>query len=85
MKAMVYDFHTDIYPTDEDVKELCRPGAGADTCSWLMIGPKGWECCCLNKPAILMERRENGSMVAQRDGCDKVYGFVPTRLGEIEF
>lgn len=85
MKAIVHDFHTDIFPTDEEVKELCRPGQGADTCSWLLVGSKGWECCCLNKHPVLVERHEKKTMVALRDGCDRVNNFHPTGLsGEID-
>lgn len=86
MKAIVRDFYTVIFPTNEEAMELCKPGHGADTCSWLMMSAKGWECCCKNKPAILLERHRNKTMVALRDGCDKVNGFSPTGLfGEIEF
>lgn len=85
MKAIVYDFHTDIYPTNEEVKELCRPGKEADTCSWLLMGSNGWECCCLNKPPYLISRREKGEMRALRDGCNKVHNFIPLKCGEVDF
>lgn len=82
MKAKVYDFYTDIFPTDEEVKELCKPGEGVNTCSWLLMSSKGWECCCLNKPISLVNRRKLKTMTAMRDGCDKVNLTV---LPEIEF
>lgn len=81
MKAIIHDFYTDIFPTDDEVQELCRPGAGSDTCSWLMVGEGGWECCCLHKPHSLLVRHLNGEMVAMRDGCDKVHNFSPMELG----
>ena len=90
MKAIIDDFSTDIYQTDSEVKELCCPGNGADTCSWLLMGPNGWECCCLNKPYDLLDRHMKGQLTAMRDGCDKVNNFHPYELDldgvrEIEF
>ena len=38
MKAIVYGWHTDIYLKDQEVFELCKPGKGEDTCSWLVMG-----------------------------------------------
>ena len=77
MKAIVHSWYTDVFPTDEEVKEICKPGAGADTCSWLLMGPNGWECCCLNKNHSIVNRREKGEMIAMRDGCEKVKNFNP--------
>lgn len=87
MKARIYDFYTDIFPTLEEVEELCRPGAGAETCSWLILGGKGFECCCLHKPLALIDRKDRGEMIAMRDGCEKVYTFNPLGRGlvEVEF
>lgn len=87
MKAIIGSFATDIYPTDEEVKTLCKPGQGADTCVWLLMAPTGWECSCLNKPISLLERSRRGETVAKRDGCDKVKNFHPMgmELGEVEF
>lgn len=81
MKALVKDFSTDIVPTDEEVRELCKPGQGADTCSWLIMGANGFECCCHNKPHALLDRRSKGQMIAMRDGCDKVKEFSPLGIG----
>ena len=77
MKVIVSDWHTDIFPTDEEVKEHCKIGAGKDTCIWLLMGPDGWECCCLHRPHSLMSRWEKGETVAKRDGCEKVQNFSP--------
>ena len=33
MKAVVGDYSTDIYPTNEEAKEFCKPGEGANTCT----------------------------------------------------
>ena len=86
MRANVHDWYTDMYPTDDEVKELCKPGAGADTCSWLLMSPSGWECCCLHKNPTLAERHSKGEMVAMRDGCDKVNNFNPIgKIGEHTF
>ncbi len=77
MKAIVYDWYTDIYLTGEEVKQLCRPGQGTDTCSWLLVGVNGFECSYLHKPHVLMERRDKKQMVAMRDGCERVKRFNP--------
>lgn len=86
MRAIVDSWYTDIYPTDEEVKNLCRPGQGADTCIWLVMGSDGWECTMLHKPHSLLERWLKGKTVAKRDGCQKVSDFNPVgMIGEVEF
>ena len=74
-----------LHLTSDEVKEFCTPGKGADTCAWLLIGSNGWECCCLHKPKILIERFKNKKMVALRDGCEKVNEFEPQKfnIGEV--
>lgn len=84
MKAIISDDYTDIFPTNNEVTELCRPGAGADTCIWLIMGARGWECCCKHRPWSLLDRWKKGETNAKRDGCDKVESFHPfgMELGE---
>jgi hypothetical protein len=77
MKAKIYDWSTDIYPNEEEVKELCRPGEGANTCVWLLIGSNGFECACHNRPPTLLNRWTKGETTAKRDGCDIVNNFSP--------
>lgn len=94
MKAIIGAFTTDLYPTHEEVKELCRPGQGADTCIWLMMGADGWFCGYYNRQGIsltgetLEDRWQKGLTVAKRDGCDKVKN-IPwekfDKTGEIAF
>jgi len=78
MRAEIEDLYTTIFQTDEEALEICRPGAGADTCIWLMMGQKGWECCYHDRRGVsltgetLEERWKKGLTVAKRDGCDKV-------------
>lgn len=89
MKAIISGWHTDIFPNDDEVKEHCKIGQGADTCSWLTMGSDGWHCFCLHRSAVasISERRKNGTMVAMRDGCDKVNNFKPWEhgMGTAEF
>lgn len=65
-----------IFLDEKEVKELCRPGAGADTCIWLVCGENGFECINYNRqvPNLLGESLEDrwrrGATVAKRDGCD---------------
>jgi len=63
----------------EEAMKLCRPGAGADTCIWLVVGEKGFECIFYKRKEgrnlegeTLEERWERGRTVAKRDGCDVV-------------
>ena len=92
MKAVIGDFTTDIYPTAEEVIELCKPGQGADTCIWLMMGADGWFCAYHNRQHVnlvgesLESRWRRGATVAKRDGCEKVKTFNRFDEGrEIEF
>ena len=62
-----------------EVMELCRPGAGPDTCVWLVCGSKGFECLYFNRTEgrnlngeTLEERWKAGETVSKRDGCAKV-------------
>jgi len=65
----------------EEVKRLCRPGAGEDTCIWLVVGKGGFECLYYNREAVsltgerLAERWRKGLTVAKRDGCDEIKAF----------
>ncbi len=87
MQVIIHSWHTEIFLTDEEAKELCKPGAGADTCSWLVMASTGWECMFFNRPHSISSRRVNGTMVAMRDGCDTVSNFDPggKGIGEISF
>jgi len=66
------DFGTAIYLDEHEFKKLCRPGAGADTCIWAMVGSKGLECGYSNRHPELVRRWKAGETVAKRDGCDVV-------------
>lgn len=57
---------------------LCRPGAGAYTCVWLVFGKGGFDCLFYNRRVpsitgeILEDRWKAGLTVAKRDGCDEI-------------
>lgn len=71
MRAEVYAFHTEVFPTDQQAKDICGFGQGPErTCVWLAMGPKGLECLGRNKPGFLVDRFEAGETKARRDGCD---------------
>lgn len=71
--------------TTDEVKKLCRPGEGADTCIWLVAGGKGFECLYYNREAVsltgerLVDRWEAGRTVAKRDGCEEIRAFKRSR------
>ena len=65
----------------DEVKRLCRPGFGADTCIWLVSdldGKGGFMCLYYNRRAVsltgevLEDRWKAGLTVAKRDGCEVV-------------
>lgn len=65
----------------EEAMRLCRPGAGPDTCIWLVMGEHGFECLYYNRDEgrnllgeTLEERWKKGLTVAKRDGCDEIKG-----------
>lgn len=70
----IHDWHTDIYLEDEEVKQLCRPGAGADTCLFLLMGPDGFECSFYNQGPLrdLLQRARRGETGARREGCSEI-------------
>lgn len=82
MRAIVRDYHTDIFLSRKEFEEYCKPGEGANTCSWLIAGPKGFQCCYYHRPDSIIKRRAEGTIVAMRDGCDKVINFDPGSPGE---
>jgi len=69
---------TSIILDIEEVKILCRPGAGADTCIWLCVGPAGFECLYYKGDVpnlmgeTLRERWQRGDTVGKRDGCEEI-------------
>lgn len=78
MRIEERDKNTAIFLDKEEVMRLCRPGAGADTCIWLVAGADGFECLYYNRgvPNLLGETLEQrwrrGGTVAKRDGCDEI-------------
>ncbi len=86
MKAVVHDFHTEVFPTNEEAREVCKVGQDADTCIYFVVG-RLFECCYYNRGPILslLKRRDAGETNAKRDGCERVQKFpIPRKLGECE-
>ncbi len=67
-----------ILVSDEDAKNTCKIGQGADCCIWLVMGTEGFECLYHEKHAMsltgdtLYKRWKSGLTVAKRDGCDRM-------------
>lgn len=72
MKVETHDDHTRIFLTREEVFELCKPGEGANTCVWLVVGGQGFECTYFNRPTALLKRWARGETTANRNGCERV-------------
>lgn len=64
-----------------EVEKLCHPGAGADTCIWLVFGKGEFDCLFYDRRVpsltgeILEERWKAGLTVAKRDGCEEILKF----------
>lgn len=64
------DIQVDDLPhlTEDHVKEVCRPGSGAETCRYLTMS-RGWSCAKLSAGLRLtLDSRED--MVARGDNCE---------------
>jgi hypothetical protein len=78
MRIVKREGYTAIILDIEEVKKNCRPGAGPDTCIWLVCGAEGFECLYYKKDVesltgdTLIERWRRGQTVAKRDGCDEI-------------
>lgn len=57
---------------ENEVIDRCKLGKGADTCVWLAVEGKGFECLYWNRPLLLSENWKAGLTVAKRDGCEEV-------------
>ncbi len=55
-----------------DIKRLCKPGEMANTCIWVLVGLKGFECSYYNRPKGLVSRWRQGLTNAKRNGCDEI-------------
>ena len=88
MRAIIHGFHTEIFPNEGEVKRLCKPGQGADTCVFLAFTRDGWECFGLNKRPIMfvIDRAEREETHARRMGCRAVLEWSPLGLdlGEVD-
>jgi len=79
MRVEKKETHIEIFLDREEAIKLCRPGAGADTCIWLVVSGKGFECLYYYRQEgrnllgeTLEERWKKGLTVAKRDGCNVV-------------
>lgn len=72
MKAVIHNYHTELFPSDEEVKSLCKIGQGADTCILLTISGKGWECHHQDRGPLIstIERARRNETNAIREGCE---------------
>ena len=87
MEAIVHSGTTDIFPNEQEIKEHCKIGQGADCCIFLVVGSQ-FECCYYNRFGIgdLFEQARAGLTNARREGCEKVKNFDPFRQsGKVEF
>jgi len=58
---------------EDEVWNLCKPGAGPDTCIWLMAGTDGLTCNYLSRPSALCRQWRNDKTVAKRNGCELMH------------
>ena len=48
MKVIIGEYSSEVFPTNEDVQDICKVGQGADTCMFLTMGSTGWQCVALD-------------------------------------
>ena len=77
----VHGWHTNIYPTAEEITELCKPGEGDNTCINLVCGPDGFECLAYNQ-SQLPDHMMEGKGHAKRNGCEFIKTVSPVKLGK---
>ena len=58
--------------SQDEVNNHCKPGAGADTCKYLVMSPNGFRCEFQNMNFLMSLSMRDKPMVAQREGCDRV-------------
>lgn len=78
MKTIQQGDHKVILLDMDDVQKLCKLGEGADTCIWLVMGGKGFECLYYQRQGginllgeTLEDRWKRGLTIAKRDGCEE--------------
>lgn len=52
------------------VWDYCKPGRMAETCRYLLMGPKGWECGKTDPSMKILIDSRVESMNAQGDNCE---------------
>lgn len=57
--------------SDSWTVNTCKRGQGAETCSYLMMGPLGWHCAKENAGfcKLIDEKRATGNIRAMADNC----------------
>jgi len=70
MKKIVGDWTTEVELTDDEAKEICLAGKGAECCAFLAMDAKGWECLRMSFPTnnVIFQRLEDGTMTAKGRG-----------------
>jgi hypothetical protein len=84
MKVKVEGWYTDIFLNIEEVQKLCKPGAGDDTCIFIVCGADGFQCACLHG-SMIPSHMYDGEGNAKRKGCDFVKNIEPSEFGIGEF
>ena len=70
MDAEVRDSSTTLFPSDDELKQICRLGEGGNCCPFLVAG-KRFECWRMNYPAsgTIWTRIDAGTMNAKGKYC----------------
>ena len=86
MKAIVHAFHTEVFPTRDEIDSECKIGQGEDTCIFLTVSGDGFECHAFNRMPImsLIERSERGETFARRQGCERVLRWDILGMGDFD-
>lgn len=69
--------HLSQFPSEERVKEVCKPGNGDKTCRYLTMGTRGWSCAKASSlKKTLDEKVVTNQMHAKGDNCDGLVGEI---------
>ena len=85
MRVVIGAYSCEIFPTDEDVHNVCKIGQGKDTCIFLTMGAKGWSCVALDWQMRMQledraDEKQGRPMNAGRKGCMEVNNFNPAGM-----
>lgn len=67
-----------LVPDGDHLQQVCRPGAGSQTCAYLMLSNAGFQCAKGGVAQMYIDLRlAEGTMKAIGDNCSGPPNFTP--------